>query len=327
VNQNTIRVAVVGVGEFGRNHARVWSEMEGAELVGVVDSNLERAAQVAAEFKTRVIRDVYALATEKVDAVSLAVPTAEHSRVGCNLLDSGMDVLVEKPMASSIGEANGLIASAQRAKRILQIGHLERYNSAVVAMRKIVSRPMFFEIHRLGVFTPRSLDVDVVYDVMIHDLDILLSLVNASITDIKAVGIPVITEKNDIAQARIEFASGTVANLTASRVSTERVRKMRFFQQHEYISIDFTRQDVLRVSVDPKNPQQPINFEKVPTTPEEPLRSELRAFLHAVRTRRAPLVDGAAGLRALELADRVNAGILEHAQRVKLGSFDPQDAR
>ena len=327
MNQNTIRVAVVGVGEFGRNHARVWSQMEGAELVGVVDSNAERAAQVAAEFKTRVIRDVYALATEKIDAVSLAVPTAEHSRVGCNLLDSGMDVLVEKPMASSVGEANGLIASAQRANRILQIGHLERYNSAVVAARKIISRPMFFEIHRLGVFTPRSLDVDVVYDVMIHDLDILLSLVNSTVTDIKAVGIPVITDKNDIAQARIEFASGTVANLTASRVSTERVRKMRFFQQHEYISIDFTRQDVLRVSVDPKNLQQPINFEKVPTTPEEPLRSELRAFLHAIRTRRAPLVDGAAGLRALELADRVNAGILEHAGRVKLASFDRQDAR
>jgi predicted dehydrogenase len=327
VNQNTIRVAVVGVGEFGRNHARVWSEMEGAELVGVVDSNAERAAQVAAEFKTRVIRDVYALATEKVDAVSLAVPTAEHSRVGCHLLDSGMDVLVEKPMASSVGEANGLIASAQRANRILQIGHLERYNSAVVAVRKIVSRPMFFEIHRLGVFTPRSLDVDVVYDVMIHDLDILLSLVNSTVTDIKAVGIPVITDKNDIAQARIEFASGTVANLTASRVSTERVRKIRFFQHHEYISMDFTRQDVLRVSVDPKNLQQPINFEKVPTTPEEPLRSELRAFLHAIRTRRPPLVDGAAGLRALELADRVNAGILEHAGRVKLASFDRQEVR
>jgi predicted dehydrogenase len=327
VNQNTIRVAVVGVGEFGRNHARVWSEMEGAELVGVVDSNAERAAQVATEFKTRVIRDVYALATEKVDAVSLAVPTAEHSRVGCYLLDSGMDVLVEKPMASSVGQANGLIASAQRANRILQIGHLERYNSAVVAVRKIVSRPLFFEIHRLGVFTPRSLDVDVVYDVMIHDLDILLSLVNSTVTDIKAVGIPVITDKNDIAQARIEFASGTVANLTASRVSTERVRKIRFFQQHEYISVDFTRQDVLRVSVDPKNLEQPINFEKVPTTPEEPLRSELRAFLHAIRTRRPPLVDGAAGLRALELADRVNAGILEHAGRVKLASFDRQEAR
>jgi predicted dehydrogenase len=327
VNQNTIRVAVVGVGEFGRNHARVWSEMEGAALVGVVDANPERAAQVAAEFKTRVLRDVYALSAEKIDAVSLAVPTSEHARVGCNLLDSGIDVLVEKPIASSVGEANGLIASAQRANRILQIGHLERYNSAVVAVRKIVSRPLFFEIHRLGVFTPRSLDVDVVYDVMIHDLDILLSLVNAQITDIKAVGIPVITEKNDIAQARIEFSTGTVANLTASRVSTERVRKMRFFQHHEYISIDFTRQDVLRVSVDPKNLQQPINFVKVPTTPEEPLRSELRAFLHAIRTRRAPLVDGAAGLRALELADRVNAGILEHARRVKLDSFGPQDAR
>ena len=326
MNENTIRVAVVGVGDFGRNHARVWRELEGVDLVGVIDSNAERAAQVAAEFKTRVIRDVYALAADKVDAVSLAVPTREHGRMGCNLLDAGIDVLVEKPIGTSAREANGLIASATRAKRILQVGHLERYNPAIVAVRKLVSKPMFFEIHRLGVFTPRSLDVDVVYDVMIHDLDILLSLVNAPVTDIKAVGIPVITDKNDIAQARIEFETGTVANLTASRVSTERVRKMRFFQHHEYISIDFTRQDVLRVSVDPRNPEKPINFEKVPTTPEEPLRAELRAFLHAIRTRRPPQVDGAAGLRALELADRVNAGILEHAKRVKLDSFGQQDS-
>jgi predicted dehydrogenase len=335
VNEKPIRVAVVGVGEFGRNHVRVWAEMEGVELVGVVDTNASRAAQVAAEFTTRVIRDIDALKMEKIDAVSIAVPTKEHSSLGCRLLDWGMDVLVEKPMAATVGEANGLIASAQRANRILQVGHLERFNPAVTAVKKIVANPMFFEVHRLGVFTPRSLDIDVVYDIMIHDLDILLSLMDSPVTDLKAVGIPVITDKVDIAHARLEFATGAVANLTASRVSTERVRKMRFFQAHEYVSIDFTRQDLLRVRVDQAaaepNGQPPplpqINFEKVPTVPEEPLRAELRAFVHAVRTRRPPRVDGAAGRAALELADRVMAGIQEHAHRVKLDALSPQEAK
>jgi predicted dehydrogenase len=295
--------------------------MDGAELVGVVDINADRAAAVAAEFGTRVLRDVDSLATEKIDAVSLAVPTKEHCRIGCRLLDMGMDVLVEKPMASTLAEADGLIASAQRQNRILQIGHLERFNPAVVAAKKIIAKPMFFEIHRLGMFTPRSLDIDVVYDVMIHDLDILLSLVDSPVIDLKAVGIPVITDKVDIAQARVEFESGTVANLTASRVSTERVRKIRFFQEHEYISLDYTRQDLLRVRVVPSDPQAEIKFEQVPVTQEEPLLAELRAFLLATRTRRTPRVDGIAGRRALELASRVMAGIQEHAERVKRGAF------
>ena len=239
MSEKSIRVAVIGVGEFGRNHVRVWRETEGAELVGVVDTNPERAQKVAAEFGTRVIDGIDALLAERVDAVSLAVPTKEHARLACRLLETGLDVLVEKPIAASLEEADRLIATAKQKGRVLQIGHLERFNPAVVAAQKVVSRPLFFEIHRLGIFTPRSLDIDVVYDVMIHDLDILLSLVDAPVTDLKAVGIPVITEKVDIAQARVEFATGTVANLTASRVSTERVRKMRFFQAHEYISLDF----------------------------------------------------------------------------------------
>jgi predicted dehydrogenase len=327
VTEQPIRVAVVGVGDFGRNHVRVWSEMEGVELVGVVDTNTERAAAVAAEFKTSVIRDFESLSREKIDAVSLAVPTKDHSRIGCRLLDAGMDVLVEKPMASSLGEADGLIATAERKNRILQIGHLERFNPAVTAALKIVSKPMFFEVHRLGVFTPRSLDIDVVYDVMIHDLDILLALVGAPVVDLKAVGIPVITDKVDIAQARIEFSTGTVANVTASRVSTERVRKMRFFQAHEYFSLDFTRQDLLRVRVQPGAQQPQIDFEKVPTALEEPLRAELGAFARSVRNRRPPRVDGAAGRAALELADRVMAGIQEHARRVQLDAVVPQDNR
>jgi predicted dehydrogenase len=334
VNSRPIRVAVVGVGEFGRNHVRVWRETEGAELVGIVDTNPERSASIAAEFDTRVLPNVAALATERVDAVSLAVPTKEHAPVGCQLLAAGHDVLVEKPMAASLEEADTLIAAAKRAGRLLQVGHVERFNPAVAAAEKIVTRPMFFEVHRLGVFTPRSLDIDVVYDVMIHDLDILLALVNAEVVDLRAVGIPVITDKVDIAHARIEFATGAVANVTASRVSTERVRKMRFFQQHEYISMDFTRRDVLRIQVKPGagepailDGQPEIGFEKLPTIPEEPLKAEIRSFSGCVRTRRKPLVDAAAGRRALALADRVMGGILEHARRVQIGAFTPQEIR
>jgi len=318
-----IRVAVIGAGEFGRNHVRVWKELEGAELAGIVDSNPSRARQIGNEFGIPVLADVDALAAGRIDAVSLAVPTKDHARVGCRLLEAGIDVLVEKPMAASLEEADQLIATAQRFGRVLQVGHVERFNPAVAAAQQIVSRPLFFEVHRLGIFTPRSLDIDVVYDVMIHDLDILLALVDAPVTDIKAVGIPVITEKVDIAQARVEFSTGTVANVTASRVSTERVRKMRFFQAHEYISLDFTRQDALRVRVQPGTPQPGIGFEKLPTVAEEPLRAELQAFLGCVRTRKNPVVDGAAGRRALALADQVMAGILDHARRVQLNSFAP----
>jgi predicted dehydrogenase len=329
MREEPIRVAVVGVGEFGRNHVRVWREMQGVELVGIVDIDAERAAKITAEFGTRALPDLEALANERVAGVSLAVPTKEHARIGCQLLAAGHDVLVEKPMAASVDEADKLIAESRRAGRILQIGHVERFNPAVGAAQRIVTRPMFFEVHRLGVFTPRSLDTDVVYDIMIHDLDILLTLVQGEVIDLKAVGIPVITDKVDIAHARIEFSGGTVANLTASRVSTERVRKMRFFQEHEYISLDFTRQDVLRIRVQPGKAQaQPeIGFEKLPTTPEEPLKAELRSFLDCVRTRRNPIVDGAAGRRALALADRVMGGILDHARRVQLSAFAPQETR
>lgn len=337
MSEKAIRVAVVGAGEFGRNHARVWRDLPDVELVGIVDANPNRAAKIAAEFGTKVIPSEEALIAERVDAASVAVPTKEHARVGCRLLEAGLDVLVEKPMAASLGEADALIASAALANRILQVGHVERFNPAVEAVRPIVTRPLFFEIHRLGVFSPRSLDVDVVYDVMIHDLDILLSLVDSPVTDLKAVGIPVMTDKVDIAHARIEFATGTVANLTASRVSTERVRKMRFFQEREYMSLDFTRQDVLRVRVKqgtsapsammPEDEQPEINFEKLPTTASEPLRGELSAFADCVRTRKQPVVDGEAGRRALELADKVMAGILEHARRVQVGAFSPQEVR
>lgn len=312
-----IRVAVVGVGDFGRNHARVYGELEEAELVGVVDTNAARASQVAAEFSTAALPNLEAL-TGCVDAVSLAVPTVDHARLGCALLEQGIDVLVEKPVAASLREADTLIAAAAKHGRILQVGHVERFNPAVTVIEPIVNRPLFFEVHRLGVFTPRSLDVDVIFDVMIHDLDILAALVNESVVDLRAVGIPVLTDKVDIAHARLEFAGGAVANITASRVSTERVRKMRFFQHHEYISLDYARRDALRIRVRTPGPQPEFSFEKLATQPEEPLHAELRAFLEAVRTRRPPRVDGTAGRRALELASQVMEGIREHAGRVQL---------
>lgn len=311
-----IRVGVIGVGDFGRNHVRVFHELAGAELIGIHDADPERSRQIAAEFGTESFSDINQLA-EQIDAASVAVPTILHAPISSQLLQRGVDVLVEKPIASSRAEADELIAVAKKHGRILQVGHLERFNPAVAAVRKIVNRPLFFEVHRLGVFSPRSLDVDVVFDVMIHDLDILLSLVDSPARDIHSVGIPVLTDKVDIAHARIEFESGAVANVTASRVSTERVRKLRFFQAREYVSVDYTRQDVTRIRVTGEGSQPAIDFEKLPTQPEEPLKAELRAFISAVRDRTSPLVDGEAGRRALDLAEQVMAGILEHARRVK----------
>ena len=319
-----IRVAVVGAGEFGRNHARVCREIEGAELVGVNDQDARRAAGVAKEFQTKVLANLEEL-RGVADAVSVAVPTVAHSEVGCRLMEMGLDVLVEKPMAADLAEAEALLASAKKNKRILQVGHVERFNPAVIAVEPILNRPLFFEVHRLGVFTPRSLDVDVIYDLMIHDLDILLALVKQPVTEVKAVGIPVLTNKVDIAHARLEFVGGAVANVTASRVSTERVRKMRFFQQHEYISLDYARRDALRVSVKKPGPQPEFGFQKLDAPAIEPLRAELEAFVDAVRTRKEPKTNGSAGRAALELASRVMASIQEHTERVQLQAVAPQE--
>jgi predicted dehydrogenase len=315
-----IRVAVVGAGEFGRNHARVYQEIAGTELVAVHDTDVQRATDVSREFETTAFRALEDL-RGRVDAASVAVPTAEHERVGRRLMELGIDVLVEKPVAKTLAEADNLLHAAKRYGRILQVGHVERFNPAVLAVEPILNRPLFFEVHRLGVFTPRSLDVDVIYDLMIHDLDILLALVNEPVEEVKAVGIPVLTDKVDIAHARLEFARGAVANVTASRVSTERVRKMRFFQQHEYISLDYARRDALRVNVKKPGPQPEFVFQKLETSGVEPLRAELEAFVEAVRTRREPRVNGAAGRAALELAGRVMESIQAHSERVQPEAF------
>jgi predicted dehydrogenase len=320
MNDAKVRVAVVGVGDFGRNHARVYGRLEGVELVGVVDADPERARKAAAEHSTVVLPDLESL-RGKIDAASLAVPTIHHAEIGCRLLEMGIDVLVEKPMAASLAEADRLIDTANRHKRVLQVGHLERFNPAVRAVASVVRQPLYFEVHRLGVFTPRSLDIDVVYDVMIHDLDILLAFTNSPVIEVRSLGIPVVTEKIDIAHTRLEFASGAVASVTASRVSIEKVRKVRFFQAHEYISLDYTRQDAVRIRVRQPGPNPQFDYQQIPTEKQEPLEGELRAFLEAVRSRGTPLVDGDAGRRALELADRVMAGILEHGRSVKLPAF------
>jgi predicted dehydrogenase len=311
-----VRVAVVGTGEFGRNHARVYRELRGVELVGVYDQNPQRASSVAKEFQALVLQSLEEL-RGRADAVSVAVPTVSHADVGYRLLEMGLDVLVEKPMAVDLAEADALLAGAKKNKRILQVGHVERFNPAVRAVEPILNRPLFFEVHRLGVFTPRSLDVDVIYDLMIHDLDILLALVKEPVTEVKAVGIPVLTDKVDIAHARLEFVGGAVANVTASRVSTERVRKMRFFQQHEYISLDYARRDALRIGVKKPGPEPEFGFEKLNAPAVEPLHAELEAFVEAIRTRKEPPTNGAAGRAALALAGRVMASIQEHAARVQ----------
>ena len=312
-----IRVAVVGCGEFGRNHVRVYREMGNVEVVGVVDQNQERAAKIAQEFQTTAFQGVGEL-RDVADAASVAVPTVAHRQTGCALMEMGIDVLVEKPMTRTLEEADELISTARKKGRILQVGHVERFNPAVMAVEPIVNRPLLFEVHRLGVFTPRSLDIDVIYDLMIHDLDILLALVKEPVEEVKAVGIPVLTNKVDIAHARLEFAGGAVANVTSSRVSTERVRKMRFFQQHEYISLDYARRDALRIGVKKPGPEPEFAFEKLPAPAVEPLRAELEAFVEAVKTRVSPKTNGAAGRAALELAGRVMESIREHQERVQV---------
>jgi predicted dehydrogenase len=310
-----VPVAVIGVGEHGKKHARQFLEVKSAQLVGVFDLRPERTREVASELGVRAFASLdEALAS--VAAVSIVIPTTSHAEVTRQAFERGVDVLVEKPITRTVEEADELIRLASERRRILQVGHLERFNPGVVAAKAVTHRPLFFEIHRLGVFSPRSLDVDVVFDLMIHDLDLVLWLANAAVRDVRAVGLPVLSDKVDIANARIEFDNGTVANLTASRVSTERVRKFRYFQPNEYVSIDFTRRDVLVLGVTRDGGTPKIAFNKLETKADEPLRAELEAFIDSVRTRRPPLVGGPEGREALALAERVMTCIEEHAALV-----------
>ncbi|MFY9748140.1 MAG: Gfo/Idh/MocA family oxidoreductase [Acidobacteriaceae bacterium] len=341
-------ILVCGAGVFGRNHLRVYRalEDEGApiRLAAIVEPDLVRAGAAANEWGAPVFSSVdECLAARSRNevafgATSICTPTSAHFQLGEALLAAGIDVLVEKPIATSVSEASGLIELAAQHGRILQAGHLERFNPAVIATGPILNHPMFFEAHRLSIFSPRSLDVDVVLDLMVHDLDIVLSLVQSPVRSLHAVGLPILSHKVDIANVRIEFESGCVANFTASRVSTEKVRKLRFFQPHQYVSIDYARQDLLIIDVSHAAQANPdvmaaavasagvagfpgLNIEKPEVRPGEPLRLEIESFLDCVRTRSIPRVTGEDGRAALVLALDINAAIAAHAERAGLRQF------
>jgi predicted dehydrogenase len=318
----TLRTAVVGVGHLGRQHARIHAALadEGlARFVSVCDISEETARSIALERRTDWTTDWRTL-SGRCDAVSLAVPTESHCEIACGLLEAGIHVLVEKPISRTLEEADRMIASAERGRAILQVGHLERFNPALTALRPHVRNPLYFEIHRVGEFTARSLDIDVVLDLMIHDLDIVQWLVGSEVevTDVRAVGIPVLTRRVDAANARIEFASGAVANITASRVGTEKIRKMRFFQPHDYIVVDYTTRYASISSLAPPaagtRPGVHINHLEIEDI--EPLRAEIEAFLYAAQRGGPSPISGIEGRRALALALRALERIHEHAAHV-----------
>jgi predicted dehydrogenase len=369
-SREKLRVAVVGAGAFGRNHLRVYRELEQAgypvELAAVVDPDESARAAAEAKYGVRGFATIAACMAAvippkqsldgapgdetakdgtperpvRIHAASVCVPTVQHAACARELMACGIDLLIEKPLAASLAEADEIAGLARKLGRVVQVGHLERFNPAVRAVRELLNQPMFFEVHRLSVFTPRSLDVDVVLDLMIHDLDIVMKLVGEPVREVRAVGLPVLSRKVDIANVRLEFENGCVANFTASRVSTERVRKMRFFQPHQYLSVDFARQDLLLIDVTAAagmdmaqlaalaatagaagtggHASPGMELRKVPVEAGEPLRLEIGAFLDAVRTRTEPVVTVEDGRAALKLALEINAAIAEHARRTGL---------
>jgi predicted dehydrogenase len=363
-----LRIAVIGAGAFGRNHLRVLHELSALavpgtppiQLTAAVDANPHTRNEASARYNIPTFASVDELLAANLDlaAATVAVPTIHHATIATQLLQANLDVLVEKPLTATLAEADALIALAASRNRILAAGHLERFNPAVTAALARLTRPMFFEAHRLSIFTPRSLDVDVVLDLMVHDLDILLTMANAPVTEVRAVGLPVLSRKVDIANVRLEFASGAIANLTASRVSTEQVRKLRLFQPAQYLSLDYARQELLTINVDPAlanaklqeglssssgdsrdkgasspgrptaaepqpHPSAGLNFEKQAPLRAEPLRLELEDFVRAAATRTQPRVTAEAARNALALALEINKAIAAHAQRTGLNSPKP----
>jgi len=301
------RVAAIGVGHLGRHHARILGTLPDATLVAVADTNRPRADEIAAANNTRAVYDACELLGQ-VDAVSIAAPTEQHLAIALPFLEAGVHVLVEKPMARTLDEADAMIAAAKKSGAVLAVGHTERFNPAVEAARPLLKDPRFIEVHRLGTFPERSLDIDVVFDLMIHDLDIVLSLVPSEVESIEAVGVPVLTGRVDIANARLRFANGCIANLTASRISRDRVRKIRFFQPAAYVSIDYGAQKVeMYRLVKGAGPMPSIEGGDLPVVNEEPLKRELQDFVTAAATGRPPLVDGAQGRRALALAAEITS--------------------
>ena len=315
-----LRTAVIGVGHLGSQHARIHAALaaEGlAQFASVCDLDEAQGCRIAGEYSTDATTDWRTL-IGKVDAVSLAVPTESHCEIACGLLEAGVHVLVEKPISRTLEEADRMIAASRKGRAVLQVGHAERFNPALVALHPHVRNPVYFEIHRVGQFTARSLDIDVVLDLMIHDLDIVQWLVgeDVEVTSLHAVGIPILTERVDAANARLEFATGAVANITASRVGTEKIRKMRFFQPRDYIAVDYTTNYASISNLSPSGAHGPwpgVNTRTLEVEDVEPLRAETESFLQAAASGSRPVVSGEDGRRALALALRTLEQIHEHS--------------
>ncbi|WP_028584456.1 Gfo/Idh/MocA family protein [Desulfogranum mediterraneum] len=314
----TIKVGVIGVGYLGRFHAQKYAAMAHVDLVGVADTDPEQAKRVAQECDTQAFGDYRQLLT-KVDAVSIVVPTSLHHQVTRACLEQPVDVMVEKPFTTTLAEADELIALAEERQRILQVGHLERFNPAVIAMQPLLNHPLFIEAHRISVFKDRGTDVDVVLDLMIHDIDIILSMVNAPIKTIHTVGAPVITPLTDIANARLIFENGCTANVTVSRISMDNMRRMRIFQPGKYLSVDFGKKEVMSIELE-KESNSPIpqpNIKKHGFSNQDSLELELTDFIANVTTRSRPQVSGVEGRRALDVALQVVEQISSNKARVQ----------
>ena len=314
-----IRVGVIGVGHLGYHHARNYASLPGVNLAGIVDTDPGRAGKAADDFGVPCYGTASELAAAGVDAVSVVVPTTLHHPIALDLLRAGVDVLVEKPIAANIAEARELVTVAGQNRRILQVGHIERFNGAVMALAKTVKEPRFIECHRLSPYPNRGHDVSVVLDLMIHDLDIVLALAGRDVTSIDAVGVAVFSPSEDIANARLRFGSGCVANLTSSRVAPERMRKIRVFETDAYLSTDYSEQEVLRYRKKPGpvpsgvSPMEHITVESLPVSREEPLKLEIESFIRCVKDRTRPLVAGEDGLAALEIAEQIIDFIRRHS--------------
>jgi predicted dehydrogenase len=306
-----LRAAVIGAGRLGTLHAQKYAALEGVKLGWVVDIDRERAQKLAQETGSRAIHDCREL-PGKVELVTVASPGITHYEVAAAMLSAGIDVLLEKPMAASLAEARQLAELAAKHARVLQIGHLERFNPAIVRLRSIVSGPRFVECDRLAPFTERGTDVDVVLDLMVHDLDVILSLAPAEIASVEAVGVAVLTDTIDVANARIRFKSGLIANVSASRVAPRRERKIRFFQPDAYISVDY---EARRVQIYRKSPPPPgakfpmISAEQLDLGEGDPLADEVKSFIDSVRTRGTPAVTAEDGLRVMELINQIRISL------------------
>lgn len=307
----TLRIGVIGAGHLGYHHARLYHEIDGVALAGVADIAAEARARIQHDFGVPVYDQFEALLEAGVDAVSVVAPTGEHARIVGQALASGAHVLVEKPMAATVAEASEMVESARRHGRLLQVGHIERFNGAVMALFDAGMRPRFIECHRLSPFPGRSTDVSVVLDLMIHDLDIVLRLADSAVTHVDAVGVPVFSEEEDIANVRLRFENGCVANLTSSRISLDRMRKIRIFDPAAYVSTDYSAQEVLVYRKKPgplpadANPMEHITITPLPVRKEEPLKLELQAFVDCILAGDTPVVSGEDGLCALKLAWRI----------------------